>query len=208
MGKITHFLVTTGPQGQHPGMIRVRIWSTLGWAGIMGGGPIDTATMLTFAGAGKIGDTACQSRSSPSKVRRPYGRDGGRVIVAISDVVVGVFSREQLSTGLVAVHRQGFGPQARVLDSARGRLDDQLRKAGVQISASFAADDVDSTLILVRAPGRAERAIEALTGAGALAVYVAARPGQVIDAGVGETLQPAPLVSDTHRPPAVESFER
>jgi hypothetical protein len=128
--------------------------------------------------------------------------------VATSDVVVGVFSREQLSTGLIAVHRQGFGPQARVLDSARGRLDDQLRKAGIQISASFAADDTDSTLILVTAPGRAERAIKALTGAGSLAVYVAARPGQVTDTADVETVQPAPLVSNTHRPPAVESFER
>ena len=128
--------------------------------------------------------------------------------VATSDVVVGVFGREQLSTGLVAVHRQGFGPQARVLDSARGRLGDQLRKAGVQISASFAADDTDSTLILVRAPGRAERAIEAMNGAGARAVYVAAQPGQVVDAEASETVQPVPLVSDTHHPPAVESFER
>lgn len=128
--------------------------------------------------------------------------------MAVSDVVVGVFSREQLSTGLVAIHRQGLGPQARVLDSARGRLDEQLRRAGVQISASFADDDADSTLILVTAPGRSERAIAALTGAGARAVYVAARPGDVIEAGVGEMVQPDPVVSDVQPSPPGESYDR
>lgn len=125
--------------------------------------------------------------------------------MAASDVVVGVFNRDQLSTGLVAVHRLGFGPQARVLDSARGRLDDQVRKAGAQISASFADDDTDTTLILVTAPGRAERAVTALTGAGARAVYVAAQPGRVADSTRDETAPPEPVVSDLQPATAAES---
>ena len=71
------------------------------------------------------------------------------VVVARIDVVAGEFGREQLSTGLVAVHRAGFGPHARVLDSARGALEEQLRKTGLRLAASFAADDTDTTLILI-----------------------------------------------------------
>lgn len=116
------------------------------------------------------------------------------------DVVAGVFGRDQLSTGLVAVHRAGFGPQARVLDSARGALDGQMRKAGLRVAASFAADDTDTTLILITAGGRAERAAAILSEAGARSVYRAAPAGTEPE----PVAQDAPVAIEVpHPPPAL-----
>lgn len=119
--------------------------------------------------------------------------------VADIDVIAGVFSRDQLSTGLVAVHRAGFGPHARVLDSARGALEGQLRKTGVHLAASFAADD--TTLILITAPGRADRAVATLSGAGARAVH------RAVPAGAEPAVREAPVAIEVPLPPPAASIE-
>lgn len=83
------------------------------------------------------------------------------------ELVVGVFNRAQLSEGLTAVHRAGFGPQARVLDSARGPLREQLRQLGHRAAAEFGPDETDTVLVVIGAPGRSERATAMLRQAGA-----------------------------------------
>jgi hypothetical protein len=122
--------------------------------------------------------------------------------MAQSDIVVGVFRREDLSTGLVGTHRAGFGPHARVLDSARGQLAAQLRKAGYGIPVSFAAGDTDTVLILISAPGRATLAAETLNRAGAQAVHLAMRPDHRV-AATPEAMprEPAAVVAP-EAPPA------
>ena len=117
------------------------------------------------------------------------------------DVVAGEFGREQLSTGLVAVHRAGFGPHARVLDSARGALEEQLRKTGLRLAASFAADDTDTTLILITAPGRADRAAATLSEAGARAVH------RAVPAGAAPVEREAPVTIEVPLPPPAASVE-
>jgi hypothetical protein len=49
---------------------------------------------------------------------------------AEQDAALGLFDWERLSGALVATHRAGFGPQARVLDPARGDVPGQIRRAG------------------------------------------------------------------------------
>jgi len=110
-----------------------------------------------------------------SHVTRWFVRSSREAPVARSDVIVGIFNREDLSAGLVATHRAGFGPHARVLDSARGPLDGQLGTAGYQLAIRFAADDADTVLILITAPGRATLATDILDRAGARSVHVAER---------------------------------
>jgi hypothetical protein len=127
------------------------------------------------------------------------------VNVATSDVVVAVFDRDQLTTGLVAVHRAGLGPMARVLDPARGGLDDQFRRTGYQVPVNFSDAGSDSVLVIVTAPGRAERAVETLRRAGARAVYLATRGGLPIDPGAGA---PEPVVLDDLLPPPAASPDR
>ena len=91
------------------------------------------------------------------------------------EAVVGVFDRERLSSALVATHRAGFGPHARVLDPSRGDPAVQLRRAG--FPPPFGPADLDPTtsLILVTAPGRAAAVSDALTRAGARAVHTLRR---------------------------------
>jgi hypothetical protein len=127
------------------------------------------------------------------------------VSVATSDVVVAVFDREHLSTGLVAVHRAGLGPMARVLDPKRGALDDQLHRIGYQLPVRLAGADADLSLLLVTAPGRAERAVETLQRAGAQAVYLATRAGLPIDPAEG---RPEAVVFDDHTSPPAASHDR
>jgi hypothetical protein len=100
--------------------------------------------------------------------------------VTTSEVVVGVFGREQLSDGLVAIHQAGLGPMARVLDPARGDLDAQLRRTGYEVPVSFAEGDAGIALLFITAPGRAERAATTMTQAGARAVYQARRAGSAM----------------------------
>ena len=114
--------------------------------------------------------------------------------------VVGVFARDRLSGGLVATHRAGYGPHARVLDGARGELMGQLRRAGLAIPLD-PGEDAATALIVVTAPGRAAAVRDLLARAGASAVHVATRP----DAAA--PFADAPPVVDTV-PPAENGASR
>ena len=102
-----------------------------------------------------------------------------------NDAVVGVFARERLTEGLVATHRAGFGPHARVLDGSRGELAGQVRRMGLVVPLS-PEEDAGSALIVVTAPGRTNAVADILTRAGALAVHVVGRAStpQASDAAV------------------------
>lgn len=122
--------------------------------------------------------------------------------VASSDAVVAVFGRDQLSAGLVAIHRAGFGPSARVLDPRRGDLDLQLRRAGHGIPVSVADVGSDSVLLLVVAPGRAERVIDLVNRTGARAVYRATRAGEAGAEMLPQAEQPPVAIGEPEMPPA------
>jgi len=113
------------------------------------------------------------------------------------EAVVGVFDRERLSSALVATHRAGFGPHARVLDPSRGDPAAQLRRAG--FPPPFTAGDLGPTasLILVTAPGRAAAASDALARAGARAVHTLRRGQEPAPAAVLVPPAYAPAAEET-----------
>ncbi len=95
----------------------------------------------------------------------------------MDDTVVGIFDRDQLSDGLVALHRAGLGAHARVLDAARGDLAAQLRRIGVVAPLAPEDQAAGTALIVVSAAGRGAVVAAALDHAGARAVRRVARDG-------------------------------
>jgi len=93
-----------------------------------------------------------------------------------ADHVVGVFAREGLSSALASTHRAGFGPQARVLDGARGDPARQLERAGLQL-VSGERPAADALLIVVTAPGRTAIVADLFRRLGATSVQFASRHG-------------------------------
>ena len=91
------------------------------------------------------------------------------------DAVIAVMTREQLSAALVATHRAGFGPNARVFDPARGDIDGQLARAGLPIHLAQSDKEPTVALIVVMAPGRADRVEATLRDHGARSIYRVAR---------------------------------
>lgn len=89
----------------------------------------------------------------------------------IDGPIVGLFDRERLPTVLAAIHRAGFGPQARVLDGVRGDLAAQLQRAGVRPRFALAADE-PAVVVLVNAPGRGARVAAVLEQVGARTIEV------------------------------------
>ena len=69
-----------------------------------------------------------------------------------ADHVIGVFAREGLSAALASTHRAGFGPQTRVIDSARGDAGKQLERLGLRVP--WGEPPGDAVFIVVTAPGR------------------------------------------------------
>jgi hypothetical protein len=93
-----------------------------------------------------------------------------------TDHVIGGFAREALSAALAATHRAGFGPQARVLDGARGDIARQVERIGLR--APWAEPPgPDAVLIVVNAPGRTAIVAELFSRLGAEFVLLAARRG-------------------------------
>src|SRR5689334_21593486 len=86
---------------------------------------------------------------------RPHVEQQTETGPAVADTVVGVFERDRLSGALVALHRAGFGPHARVLDGARGDLAGQLRRSALDDALDPAALDAGLAVVVVSAPGRA-----------------------------------------------------
>ena len=124
----------------------------------------------------------------------------------MDDTVVGVFDRDQLSDGLVALHRAGLGAQARVLDAARGDLAAQLRRIGVVAPLAPEDQAAGTALIVVSAAGRGAVVAEALDHAGARAVRRVARDG----AGFGVASGPvaASGLPSFRRPPRPRSVSQ
>lgn len=126
-------------------------------------------------------------------------------------VVLGVFARDRLSGGLVAMHRAGFGPNARVLDGARGSLVGQLGRSGLRLTLGPEDDNAETALVVVVAPGRGPIVAELMERAGARSVRVADRGATGTEGrqeDVAEVVSP-PVVTgagvqatDGGRPPA------
>jgi hypothetical protein len=92
----------------------------------------------------------------------------------VADHVIGVFAREALSPALATTHRAGFGPQTRVIDSARGDPAQQLERIGLRVPW----DDpppADAVLIVVTAPGRTANVADLFARLGADSVVFAER---------------------------------
>ena len=93
-----------------------------------------------------------------------------------ADHVIGTFPREALSAALASTHRAGFGPQARVLDGARGDAARQLERAGLRVVGSE-TPPADAVLIVVTAPGRTAIVADLFARLGAESVALASRRG-------------------------------
>ncbi len=94
---------------------------------------------------------------------------------ALADTVLGVFERRRLSDALIALHRAGFGPHTRVLDSARGDLAGQLRRSALQNAIDPASLEAGLAIVVVSAPGRAALVADTLLGQGARSVQALTR---------------------------------
>ncbi len=91
-----------------------------------------------------------------------------------ANTVLGVYNRERLPDALAALHRDGYGPNTRVLDAGRGPLTGQLERAGV--IASPALDDSVQLLIMVFAPARVGSVVDLLQRTGSQAIHLVERP--------------------------------
>jgi hypothetical protein len=91
-----------------------------------------------------------------------------------ADHVIGVFAREALSPALASTHRAGFGPQTRVIESARGEVGKQLERIGLRVSWDE-SPSTDAVLIVVTAPGRTAIVADLFARLGADAVAYAER---------------------------------
>lgn len=90
-----------------------------------------------------------------------------------ADTVIGVFERDQLPAALAAVHRAGYGPNARVLQGDRGDLAGQLQRAGIEKPPLL--DAFDGPVLVLFAPSRVAHAADLLQRSGARAVHIASR---------------------------------
>jgi hypothetical protein len=91
-----------------------------------------------------------------------------------ANTVLGVYTREKLPDALAALHRDGYGPNTRVLDAARGPLTGQLERAGV--TAVPAIDDSVQLLIMVFAPARVASLVDLLQRTGSEQIHLVERP--------------------------------
>ena len=98
-----------------------------------------------------------------------------------ADHVLGEFRREGLSAALAETHRAGFGPQARVIDGARGDIGQQVQRLGLRVPWQ-GPPAPDAVLIVVNAPGRAAIVADLFARLGADLVVLAERRGAEIAA--------------------------
>jgi hypothetical protein len=91
-----------------------------------------------------------------------------------ADHVIGVFTRDGLSTALAATHRAGFGPYTRVLDGTRSSTSGQLERLGLRVVQGEAPAG-DAILIVVNSPGRTGLVAELFAQLGAAQTVFAAR---------------------------------
>ncbi|HET8523328.1 MAG TPA: hypothetical protein VFL82_08850 [Thermomicrobiales bacterium] len=91
-----------------------------------------------------------------------------------ANTVLGVFNRDRLPDALAALHRDGYGPNTRVLDAARGPLAGQLERAGV--AAIPPIDDSVHLLLMVFAPARVGAVVGLLQRNGSTQIHLVERP--------------------------------
>jgi hypothetical protein len=101
-------------------------------------------------------------------------KDAHSSLSPLVDHVIGKFPRERLSAALASVHRAGFGPYARVLDGARTDAASQLERTGLHLADGH-RPPADALLIVVTAPGRAQKVADLFAQLGAEATYFATR---------------------------------
>lgn len=106
---------------------------------------------------------------------------------ATADHVIGIFSRDDLSAALAAVHRSGYGPQTRVIDGARGDVGGQLRRAGLRLHDELAFES-GALLIVVTAPGRVAAVSELFSQLRAERIVLARRRDEEHQAAVQSAL--------------------
>jgi hypothetical protein len=108
------------------------------------------------------------------------------------EYVIVLVGPDHLPVALAALHRAGYGPNARVFDPARGELAGQLRRAGVAPEGLPSALGEGEVAVGVQAAGRAMAVVSTLIGAGVERVYLVARDGQwrVATASSAETVGP------------------
>jgi hypothetical protein len=113
---------------------------------------------------------------------------GPRDVAVRGETVVAAFERDRLNEGLARLHGQGFGPSARVLDSARGDLRGQLSRAGLPADLADRLVPAErrqaTSLLVVHAPARGETVKGLLDRAGAYSIEVVmpGPPAATVDA--------------------------
>lgn len=90
------------------------------------------------------------------------------------ETVIGVFDRDGLHAVLLRIHQRRLGAQVRVLDAARGAVEQQLSRAGFPFVAGpeIAALGDRAAVVLVSAPGRQDEVARLFTDLGARAVTI------------------------------------
>lgn len=95
----------------------------------------------------------------------------------VSDVLVALVDRDQLSTILPVVHRHMLGHVSRVLNPERGDLTSQLRRAGVPVEQAPALVTDAPLLLLISAAGKCPAAAHMLMQAGIHHFWIVRKTG-------------------------------
>jgi hypothetical protein len=91
----------------------------------------------------------------------------------VADTVIAVVSADHLPSALTLLHRNGHGPNVRVMNAARGDLAGQLQRAGV--SEPPLLDAGVTTAVMVFAPNRVASVVDLFQRIGAGAIHLAVR---------------------------------
>lgn len=111
----------------------------------------------------------------------------------LHDAVLAIIPRDRLPDVLTAIHRAGLGPQARVLDPARGDITGQLLRAGLVDPPSLAPEPERETILVVFTAGRMRTALDAIGRCGGREVQtLARRTSLVLPASPSRTHPPRP----------------
>ncbi len=90
----------------------------------------------------------------------------------LHDAVFGIIPRELLPDVLTVIHRNGLGPQAKVLDPERGDLVRQMTLAGLITPPEVLAEAGIEMVLIVFAGGRTQIALDAMERVGSREVQI------------------------------------
>jgi len=108
-----------------------------------------------------------------------------RTEAAMGETVVAVIDRDRLSGVLSTLHGNGYGPNTRVLDGARGDLAAQIARSGVPGPGGdlvLGERPHEAAAIFVHAPGRGARVAALLESHQPLDLQTFNRPAQRLSA--------------------------